>query len=53
MHDLPRNTVWRQRFLESLGWRGRATDFDARVDAELDRIARLVDEAGLAAAVGL
>jgi len=53
VHDLPRNTAWRQRFLESLGWRGRATDFDRRLDDELDRVAALVDASGLAKAVGL
>ena len=53
VHDLPRSTAWRQRFLESLGWRGQAVDFDRRLDGELDRVARLVDDAGLAKAVGL
>jgi adenosylcobyric acid synthase len=42
LHDLPRNTAWRQAFLASLGWRGVEEDFDARLDAELDRVAELV-----------
>jgi adenosylcobyric acid synthase len=53
VHDLPRSTAWRQRFLEGLGWRGRAIDFDQRLDGELDRVARLVDDAGLTKAIGL
>lgn len=53
VHDLPRSTVWRQRFLEGLGWRGRAIDYDRRLDDELDRVAHLVEASGLAKAVGL
>ena len=53
VHDLPRGTAWRQWFLEELGWRGRAVDFDRRLDDELDRVAGLVAETGLTRAMGL
>jgi adenosylcobyric acid synthase len=46
LHDLPRNTGWRQRFLERVGFRGTCGDWDARLDRELDRIANLVAESG-------
>ena len=49
LHDLPRNTAWRQSFLEGLGWRGRAEDFELRLDGELERIAGLVETSGWAA----
>jgi adenosylcobyric acid synthase len=46
LHDLPRNTRWRQSFLARLGWRGTAEDFDARLEREIDRVATLIPSAG-------
>ena len=41
----PRVSGW-THFLERLGWRGQATDWRARLDAELDRVAALVAATG-------
>ena len=46
LHDLPRNTRWRQRFLEKLGWRGTAEDFDERLEREIDGVAALIPASG-------
>ena len=46
LHGLFENTAYRQRFLERLGWLGQATDWRARLDAELDRVATLVEATG-------
>ena len=46
LHGLLENTAYRQRFLERLGWQGQATDWRARLDAELDRVAALVAATG-------
>jgi len=40
LHDLPRNTSWRQRFLERCGFRGTCGDWDARLDREIENVAR-------------
>jgi adenosylcobyric acid synthase len=47
VHGLFENSAFRQRFLERLGWEGRAADWSAALDAELDRVAVLVGAAGL------
>jgi adenosylcobyric acid synthase len=52
LHDLPRVTAWRQRFLQRLGWKGTAGDWEATLDAELDRVALLVGSSGWARALG-
>jgi len=42
LHGIFANTAYRQWWLSSLGWRGHTQDWPARVEAELDRVARLV-----------
>jgi adenosylcobyric acid synthase len=42
LHDLPRNTHWRQRFLARLGFTGQCEDYDARLDREIDSVAARV-----------
>ena len=39
LHGLLENTAYRQWWLEALGWRGQAQDWQARLEAELDRVA--------------
>jgi adenosylcobyric acid synthase len=46
LHGLMDNAAYRQRFLERLGWRGHASEWPAVVDAELDRVARVVEDSG-------
>ena len=46
LHGLLENTAYRQQFLSSLGWRGQAGDWAARMDAEIERVAFLVEESG-------
>jgi adenosylcobyric acid synthase len=46
LHGLFENTAYRQRFLSGLGWTGRAEDWHARLDRELDRVAELVEMTG-------
>ena len=46
LHGLMENTAYRQHFLASLGWQGEATDWQAQLDAALDRVARVVTESG-------
>ena len=57
LHGLMENTAYRQHFLSGLGWQGEAGDWQAQLDAALDRVARLVTDsgwlAGKLAAVGL
>ena len=51
LHNLFANTAFRQTFLATLGWAGTSQDFAALVDAELDRMASVVEAAGLTDAV--
>lgn len=46
LHGLFASSAFRQAFLADLGWRGRAHDWAARIDAEIERVARLVPESG-------
>ena len=46
LHGLFENTSYRQHFLRQLGWQGQCDDWHARIDAELDRIARAVAGTG-------
>ncbi|MCS6910442.1 MAG: hypothetical protein NZM11_07720, partial [Anaerolineales bacterium] len=48
LHGLFENTAYRQVFLARLGWQGQAQDWAAVVDAELDRVAQLLLDSGLA-----
>jgi len=46
LHGLFENAAYRQQFLERLGWQGQTTAvWSATVEASLDRVARLIDEA--------
>jgi len=45
LHGLLENTAYRQWWLERLGWQGQAQDWHARLEAELDRLAGVVEEA--------
>jgi adenosylcobyric acid synthase len=53
LHDLPRDTAWRQRFLERVGFRGTCEDWDSRLDSELDRIADLIETSGWSRVLGV
>jgi adenosylcobyric acid synthase len=46
LHGLFENTDYRQEFLVGLGWQGCAEDWHARIEAEFERIAGLVDASG-------
>jgi adenosylcobyric acid synthase len=46
LHGLLENTAYRQDFLSSLGWRGQAVDWQARLDAEIERVASLIEASG-------
>ncbi len=46
LHGLLEDTAYRQEFLAALGWRGRCTDWAARIDAEIERVASLVPASG-------
>ena len=46
LHGLFENTAYRQHYLEQLGWQGQATDWRVRLESELDRVARLLDQCG-------
>lgn len=46
LHGLFENTAYRQHFLERLGWRGHAEDWHARLEAEIDRVAGLIEASG-------
>jgi adenosylcobyric acid synthase len=47
LHGLFDNSVYRQQFLARLGWYGQTTsEWSAVVDADIERIARLIDAAG-------
>jgi adenosylcobyric acid synthase len=43
VHGLFENAAFRQRFLERLGWQGQAVDWSAALEAELDRVADLLE----------
>jgi adenosylcobyric acid synthase len=46
LHGLFENTGYRDSFLRSLGWQGRAEDWPARIDSEIDRVATLIATSG-------
>lgn len=48
LHDIFKNTSYRQWWLQTLGWRSTTYDWHGRIDAELDRIAKLVVTTGWA-----
>jgi hypothetical protein len=49
LHGICGDAAWRSRFLRRLGWSGSPADHAARVDADLDNLAGLVDTSGWAA----
>jgi adenosylcobyric acid synthase len=51
LHDIFKNTAYRQWWLHILGWRGAAHDWHKQIDAELNRIAELVVTTGWAKAL--
>jgi adenosylcobyric acid synthase len=46
LHGLMENTAYRQHFLRRLGWEGSAKDWNLRLDAEMERVTRKVEETG-------
>jgi adenosylcobyric acid synthase len=46
LHALFENTAYRQAFLRQIGWTGVTGDWHARLDAEMDRVAREVEKTG-------
>jgi len=52
VHGLFENTSYRVWFLRSLGWRGETSEWSARLESELDRVADLIDESGWARDLG-
>ncbi|MBB6098292.1 adenosylcobyric acid synthase [Deinobacterium chartae] len=49
LHGLLEDAVFRASFLNRLGWQGEAEDWDALLEAELERAAALVTSSGWAA----
>jgi len=46
LHGLLQNTTYRQHFLERLGWKGKARDWAAFVDGEIERAAAWIEQSG-------
>lgn len=46
LHGLMENTAYRQHFLSRLGWKGKAKDWNLRLDAEIERVTRKIAETG-------
>lgn len=46
LHGLLENTAYRQHFLATLGWQGQARDWQAQLDAALDRVALAITDSG-------
>jgi adenosylcobyric acid synthase len=46
LHGLFENTAYRQRFLTRLGWQGQAENWQARLDAEIERVAGVIASSG-------
>jgi len=46
LHDLLKNTAYRQTWLQSIGWQGQSIDWDAIMDAELDHVAAQIEATG-------
>jgi adenosylcobyric acid synthase len=44
LHGVFENTHYRQRFLERLGWQGQSADWSAIVDAQIERVAAVIEE---------
>jgi len=52
LHGLMENTAYRQHFLGRLGWKGKAKNWNERLDAEIERVTRKVAETGWFEKVG-
>jgi len=46
LHGLFENTAYRQKFLDRLGWQGTASDWQAQINAEIDRVTAVVEQSG-------
>ena len=46
LHDLLKNTAYRQTWLQSIGWQGQSVDWEAIMDAELDHVAAQIEATG-------
>jgi adenosylcobyric acid synthase len=46
LHGLFENTAYRQHFLAQLGWQGQAEDWHARLDAQIELVAGLIETSG-------
>lgn len=46
LHDLLKNTAYRQNWLRTLGWQGQSLDWHALMDAELDQISAKIAQTG-------
>ncbi len=51
LHDIFKNTTYRQWWLRTLGWRGTTQDWHGHIDAEFNRVAELVETTGWARAL--
>ncbi|HMD88814.1 MAG TPA: cobyric acid synthase [Anaerolineaceae bacterium] len=46
LHGLMENTPYRQRFLSQLGWQGQAEDWRAILDAQIEKVAAVIETSG-------
>jgi adenosylcobyric acid synthase len=46
LHGLMENTAYRQQFLTQLGWQGQAEDWQAILDAQIEKVAALIESSG-------
>ncbi|MCW1970436.1 MAG: cobyric acid synthase [Anaerolineae bacterium] len=46
LHDLLKNTAYRQSWLRTLGWQGQSFNWEALMDAELDQISAKIAQTG-------
>ncbi|MBI4310751.1 MAG: cobyric acid synthase [Chloroflexi bacterium] len=52
LHGLFENTAYRQHFLAQLGWQGQTENWQERVEAEIGRVAELIETSGWASKSG-
>jgi len=52
LHGILENTVFRVAFLKQMGWTGTTRDWQVVLDAELDRVACLVEDTGWSRVLG-
>ena len=46
LHGLMENSAYRQYFLQQLGWQGQVEDWQAILDAEIEKVAALLEDSG-------